>query len=293
MAELSWDGDDLVVSLSALEKAEAAHGDIRVPASSVRDVEFLDDVLHAGHGPKFPGARWPGRLAIGTFYLPGETKRCTSPGRRLHIDDFGTGYSSLETLHRFLVDAFKIDFVLFALPNGAKSFYLTAAYVCLLAAGCVRLEGRWAAYRVRPWVVLRATAVSTTLILPVVLPILPARHISGLFAINAPLGEEVGWPDMVRTVATVWFFLPAAQRANAVSLTFNYSQAGVVNELGQSQTAPAVSVHNTEWFWGPGNPTATTVVAWYLGPVDMTSDEAVAALSQILPARARCRHDLQ
>jgi diguanylate cyclase (GGDEF)-like protein/PAS domain S-box-containing protein len=30
-------------------------------------------------------------------------------GLLLHIDDFGTGYSSLETLHRFPVDAFKID----------------------------------------------------------------------------------------------------------------------------------------------------------------------------------------
>ncbi len=30
-------------------------------------------------------------------------------GLRLHIDDFGTGHSSLETLHRFPVDAFKID----------------------------------------------------------------------------------------------------------------------------------------------------------------------------------------
>ncbi|MFW2513767.1 EAL domain-containing protein [Demequina sp. SO4-13] len=30
-------------------------------------------------------------------------------GLTLHIDDFGTGYSSLETLHRFPVEAFKID----------------------------------------------------------------------------------------------------------------------------------------------------------------------------------------
>ena len=63
-----------MVGLSAPEKAEAAHGDIRVPASSVRDVEVLDVVVHAVHGLKFPGARWPGRFAIGTFYLPGETK---------------------------------------------------------------------------------------------------------------------------------------------------------------------------------------------------------------------------
>ena len=93
MAELSWDGDDLVVGLSALEKAEAAHGDIRVPASSVRDVEVLDDVVHAVHGLKFPGARWPGRFAIGTFYLPGETKTFavvhhdTPRGLRVRLDD--------------------------------------------------------------------------------------------------------------------------------------------------------------------------------------------------------------
>ena len=32
-----------------------------------------------------------------------------SAGLILHIDDFGTGNSSLETLHRFPVEAFKID----------------------------------------------------------------------------------------------------------------------------------------------------------------------------------------
>jgi len=36
-------------------------------------------------------------------------KKMHEAGLRLHIDDFGTGYSSLETLHRFPVDAFKID----------------------------------------------------------------------------------------------------------------------------------------------------------------------------------------
>ena len=71
MAELQIEGDELVLLLSPLEKAEALHGDLRVPRSSVRGVEILDDSIHAVHGLKFPGSRWPGRFAIGTFIRPG------------------------------------------------------------------------------------------------------------------------------------------------------------------------------------------------------------------------------
>ncbi len=68
MAELRRDGDDLVVALSVAEKAEAVHGDIRVPASSVREVEVVDDAIHALKAwTKTIGAAWPGRFAIGTF----------------------------------------------------------------------------------------------------------------------------------------------------------------------------------------------------------------------------------
>jgi hypothetical protein len=183
-------------------------------------------------------------------------------------------------LWRALVWAYGLLFVLFALTTGARSYYLAAAYVYLLAAGAVRLQGWWAAHRVRSWLVAVAAALTTALLLPVVLPILPPSDIAGLLAINAPLGEEVGWPEMVNTVGTVWFSLPPAQRANAVILTFDYSQAGAINELGPTLGLPtAVSAHNTEWFWGPGNHSATTVVAWYPGPVDMTSQQAVADLS--------------
>jgi len=67
MAELSRDGDELVLSLSPAEKAESIHGDIRVPCSSVGEVEVVEDIVHAVHGLKFPGSRWPGRFAVGTF----------------------------------------------------------------------------------------------------------------------------------------------------------------------------------------------------------------------------------
>ena len=67
MAELTRDGADLVVALSALEKVEAAHGDVRVPLASVLAIDVVDDAVHAVPGLKVIGAGWPGRFAIGTF----------------------------------------------------------------------------------------------------------------------------------------------------------------------------------------------------------------------------------
>lgn len=67
MAKLATDGEELVLSLTTAEKAESLHGDIRVPLSSVQEVEVVDDVIHAVHGMKFPGSRWPGRFMIGTL----------------------------------------------------------------------------------------------------------------------------------------------------------------------------------------------------------------------------------
>jgi hypothetical protein len=56
--------------------------------------------------------------------------------------------------------------------------------------------------------------------------------------------------------------VPPAQRAHAVIYTANYGEAGAINELGRADGLPtAVSGHNTEWWWGPGDPRATTVVA--------------------------------
>ncbi len=53
-------------------------------------------------------------------------------GLRLHIDDFGTGYTSLETLHRFPVDAFKIDrSFIGSMTSAGKSTELIRALVAL------------------------------------------------------------------------------------------------------------------------------------------------------------------
>lgn len=72
MAALTVQGDELVLSLDGVEKLEAVHRDVRVPVSSVRDVEVLDDPLDAVHGMR-TGMGIPGVLVVGTIRHEGDT----------------------------------------------------------------------------------------------------------------------------------------------------------------------------------------------------------------------------
>ncbi len=67
VAELSIVSSELIVHLSPLEKAEAAHGDLRFPTSSIANITVLDNAIQAVHGLRAPGAEIPGFLAVGTF----------------------------------------------------------------------------------------------------------------------------------------------------------------------------------------------------------------------------------
>jgi hypothetical protein len=166
-------------------------------------------------------------------------------------------WRSGRSLWRALAWAYGLLFVLYALTTGTKIYYLTGAYVYLLAAGAVAVDG-WLYARARRIRVLAvATALTTAVFALVLLPVLPPSH-----KMDDTLAETVGWPQLVDTVHSVWTSLPPGQRANAVIFTENYSEAGAINELGRGAGLPtAVSGHNSEWWWGPGNPDATTVVA--------------------------------
>lgn len=75
MAELTVEDGELVLCLSAAEKLESVHRDLRVPLSAVRGVEVLDDA----HGPAGLragmkiGTRIPGVIEVGVVL--GRTRR--------------------------------------------------------------------------------------------------------------------------------------------------------------------------------------------------------------------------
>jgi Dolichyl-phosphate-mannose-protein mannosyltransferase len=180
-------------------------------------------------------------------------------------------WRSQRPLWRALAWAYGLLFVLFMLTTGGKIYYLAGAYVYLLAAGAVVIDERLAARGRSLRRLLTSTAISCAAALPLVLPVLPAADIGWTAKVNSVAAESVGWPQLVSTVRTVWTSLPASRRAHAVIFTADYGEAGAINELGRGSGLPqAVSGHNSYWWWGPGNPAATTVVTVAPGPMDTT-----------------------
>ncbi|HWF14759.1 MAG TPA: glycosyltransferase family 39 protein [Acidimicrobiales bacterium] len=199
---------------------------------------------------------------------------------------------------RGLAWAYAMLIVFFAATSGAKPYYVAALYPVLIGAGAVVLERRWfdpavAALRAgrlrRLSIVL---AVSVVVSLPLTLPVLPARLGAKFKPVNPVPAETIGWPEFVHTVATVWHALPAPQRAHAVLFTGNYGEAGAVNELGSADGLPtAFSGQNSEWFWGPGNPQATTVVVVLPGNASTSDVRSITSLFAHVRIAATIRND--
>jgi len=178
-------------------------------------------------------------------------------------------------LWRALAGAYGILFVIYAITTGAQAYYASGLYVTLIAAGLVSWDGwlRARAGRLRGFLI--ALTVTTAVSSLIVLPVLPVSDIAWTYKSNPSLGETVGWPQLVQTVRGVWFSLPPAQRANAVIYASDYSEEGAVNELGRGTGLPAaVGGQNTDWWWGPGNPHATTVVVIAPRGQGVAADEA-------------------
>lgn len=67
MAKLLVNDDIVTVSLSAVEKAEALHGDVSVPRSAVASARVVPDGLDEVHGLRMPGTGLPGVIMAGTW----------------------------------------------------------------------------------------------------------------------------------------------------------------------------------------------------------------------------------
>jgi 4-amino-4-deoxy-L-arabinose transferase-like glycosyltransferase len=168
----------------------------------------------------------------------------------------------------------------------SKPYYLGPAYPMLLAAGAVAFEG-WTRSRpaLRP-VLLAVLAVGGLLLSPLAIPLLPvetfiayqrALGLAPVVAERSTLGplpqhfaDRFGWEEMAAAVAEAYDTLPENERAGAVIVTSNYGEAGALRYFGARHgLPPAVSQHNSYFFWGPGREKADVVIAVGMDAADL------------------------
>ena len=158
-----------------------------------------------------------------------------------------------------------VPFVLFLVSRG-RAYYIAPAYPMLLAAGAVVTE-RWLdAMRPMRARVMRGIGVALlvagfALGAILVVPFAPIHSPVWQLAdgMTELYREMIGWEDLVETVAGIYHQLPADERAGI--LAGNYGETGAINLYGARYGLPkAISVGNTSWLRGYGNPSNTMIV---------------------------------
>jgi Dolichyl-phosphate-mannose-protein mannosyltransferase len=159
---------------------------------------------------------------------------------------------------RFFAVAWVVLVVIF-LITGGKPYYLAGMFPVLLGAGAIEVDG-WVdrgSWRVRRGLLAAALVSSGIVSAVIALPLLPAADSGPALAADSDVGETIGWPDFVRTLAGVY---REAGRP-AVIFTSNYGEAGAVDRYGAGLGLPqAYSGHNGFGEWGPPPDVAGPVV---------------------------------
>jgi len=151
----------------------------------------------------------------------------------------------------------------FVVITGGKAYYAIGTAPFFMAAGAILVD-RWFARghaRAKAVSFAVAAALSGALVAYLTLPILPvALYAKTSLPADVPdTANEVGWPPFVATVERVVASLPADERARAVILTNDYSEASPLVLLGTG-LPPVYSGHNAYWAWGPPPADRTVVV---------------------------------
>ena len=158
--------------------------------------------------------------------------------------------------------------VLFLLAG--KPYYAGPLVLCLLAPGAVAAE-RWLRATTRRVLLAAAVGATAALSVTIALPVIPvgSLHDTPVADISDDVGETVGWPTFVRTVAGVYASLAARERQTAVIFTGNYGEAGAIDRFGPEYGLPrAYSGHNAYARFGvPPDRAGPVILIGYGEPV--------------------------
>jgi len=175
------------------------------------------------------------------------------------------GFSSAGERYRPLVWAYLVPLVLLVIARG-RAYYLAPAYPMLYAAGALVLErgldalhrrhrrpGKIALHAVLWTALVFDAAVAAAFTLPFAAPGTP--WFWHALQVNGDMHEEIGWPELVDTVAQVRDQLPPAERNGLGLLASNYGEAGALDLYGPAHgLPPVISGINSFWARGYGDP---------------------------------------
>ena len=175
--------------------------------------------------------------------------------------------------YRMLGWMFLVPVLLFYFAKG-RGYYVAGAYPMVLAMGAEVAERRLASLprwgRRTVWSVFFAgLAFCAAYIVAVVVPLAPSGPLRD-FALerNGDLREEFGWPELVKTVASIRDSLPPDQQASLGIVVANYGEQGALEMLGPPyRLPPPISLTNSAWLRGYPTPPPTTLIV-----VGVTSD---------------------
>ncbi|MGA3071707.1 MAG: glycosyltransferase family 39 protein [Terracidiphilus sp.] len=171
-----------------------------------------------------------------------------------------------DSRYRMLAWMYLIPLTIFFFSKG-RHYYMAAAYPMLLAMGAAVGE-RWVislprlGRRTVEAVFFTGLAACGAYIFALILPLQPAGPLRD-FALqrNGDLREEIGWPELVRTVAGIRDSLPPEQQSSVGVLVGNYGEQGAIEMLGPAYHLPApISLTNSAWLRGYPTPPPTTLI---------------------------------
>ena len=181
-----------------------------------------------------------------------------------------------EDRYRMLAWMFIVPVLVFWLNKG-RFYYVAEAYPVLLAMGAAVAE-RWLPGR---GVALRRTLQSIyftgvfaagALFIAILVPVAPSGPLRD-FAVkhNGDLREEIGWDDLVHTVASIRDSLPQDQQSSYGILVGNYGEAGAIENLGAPYHLPSpISLTNSFYLrtYPTAPPSTLIIVGWSQEEVD-------------------------
>jgi 4-amino-4-deoxy-L-arabinose transferase-like glycosyltransferase len=168
--------------------------------------------------------------------------------------------------YRMIAFMYLVPLAVFWISKG-RHYYVAPAYPMLLAMGAVLAEGwlrtlpRWGRFTFAS-VYFAGFAFISVFVCALLLPLATSGPLKQ-YALghSYDLREEIGWNDLVRTVAQIRDSLPPDQRARLGITTGNYGEYGAIDVLGRAYGLPEpIGTTNSEWLRGYPTPQPTTLI---------------------------------